>query len=214
MDKYTSSDFWYTFLNSLDDYGLSAGNGELVMDAETQEQFLSYLKEKIEEGVVDGATSLPPGLYSSYCRFPEKILSKLRSLADDYLATGPDNAAAMIVACAEDDPETHVKDMMRLASKDPCANILIIDQNYRNSGSIRRNDDSLERFLTALENLYEWAKQEETTDRYQDAKAAYNQTRESPNSVYNKAKKKLQELKNNPERPEDKNERRYLIEKW
>ena len=213
MDKYTSADFWYTFLNSLDNYGLSAGNGELEIDEGTHEQFLAYLKEKIEEGVVDGATTLPPGLYDYFWRFPDELLSKLRTLAKDFLTTNPENAVAIIVACAEDDPDEHIETVMRLAPKDPCANIIIIDEYYRNSGSIRRNDDSQERFLTALENLYEWAKQEETTDRYQDAKSAYNRIGRSPDSVYGKAKKKLQELRNYPERPGGQNERRELIEK-
>ena len=213
MDKYTSSDFWYTFLNSLDDYGLSAGNGELVMDAETQEQFLAYLKEKIEEGVVDEATSLPPGLCTYFWRFTEEMLLKLRAFAEDFLASDPENATATIIVACADDPDSHRETMIRLAPRDPCANLIIIDEYYRNSGSIRRNDDSQEEFLTAIENLYEWAKQEKTTDRYQDAKSAYNRIGRSPGSVYKKAKKKLQELKDDPEKPEDKNERRYLIEK-
>ena len=213
MEKYDSTDFWYTFLNSLDDYGLSAGNGELEMDEETQEQFLSYLKEKIEEGVLDGATSLPPGLCSYFWRFTEEMLSKLRAFAEDFLASNPDNAAATIIVACADDPDSHKETMMRLAPKDPCANLIIIDEYYRNSGSIRRDDDSPEEFLTALENLYEWAKQEETTDRYQDAKSAYNMIGRSPSSVYKKAKKKLQELKEDTEKPEDQNERRHLIER-
>lgn len=214
MEKYNSTDFWYTFLNSLDEYGLSAGNGELEMDEETQEQFLIYLNEKIEEGVVNGATSLPPGLSNYYWRFTEEMLSKIHALAEEFLATEPKNATATIIlACCADDPDSHIETMMRLAPKDPCANLIIIDEYYRNSGSIRRDDDSQEEFLTALENLYEWAKQEETTDRYQDAKSAYNMIGRSPSSVYKKAKKKLQELKDDTEKPEDQNERRYLIEK-
>lgn len=212
MNKYTSSDFWYTFLNSLDNNGLSAGNGELEMDQETQEQFISYLKEKIEEGVVNGVTTLPPGLYNYYWRFPNQMRLKLRTLAEDFLVSDPENASAIIVTCAYD-PDSHIETVMRLAPKDPCANIIIIDQYYRNSGSIRRNDDSQEEFLTALENLYEWAKQEGTTDRYQDAKSVYNRIGRSPASVYKKAKKKLQELKENPENPKDQSERIDLIEK-
>ncbi len=219
MDKYTSADFWYTFLNSQYDFGHAAGTGELEMDEETQEQFLAYIKEKIGEDVVDGVTTLAPGFQDYFWRFPKEMLSKLRALAGDCLATDPENAAATIiltiVADAENNSDhwSYIKTLMKLVPKDPCANIIFIHKYHRNSGVIRQGDDYQERFLTALENLFEWAKQEGATDRYQDAKSTYNRIGRSPGSVYKKAKKKLQELKDNPERPEDQNERRYLIEK-
>ncbi len=47
IDKYDSTDFWYTFLNSLYNFGLS-GIGESEIDEEMQEKLLSYFKMKIE----------------------------------------------------------------------------------------------------------------------------------------------------------------------
>lgn len=215
---YNSTDFWYTFINSLYNEGLSYGRGELEMDEETQAQFLAYIKEKMGEDVVDGVTTLAPGFQDYFWRFPKEMLSKLRALAGDCLATDPENAAATIiltiVADAENNSDhwSYINTMMKLVPKDPCANIIFIHKYHRNSGSIRQGDDYQEQFLTILENLFEWAKQEGATDRYQDAKSTYNRIGRSPGSVYKKAKKKLQELKDDPEKPEDQNERRYLIE--
>ena len=94
-DKYDSTDFWYTFLNSQYNFGLSAGRGKLEMDAEMQEKLLAYFKEKIEEGVTDGETALPPTLSDYFWRFPKEMLTKIRSLAGNFLDTDPDDPAAV-----------------------------------------------------------------------------------------------------------------------
>lgn len=218
MDKYNSTDFWYTFLNSLYNFGLAAGRGKLEMDEETQEEFLTYLKEKIEEGVVDGVTALPPGLHDYFWRFPEEMLSKLRALAESFLATDPDNAAALmiltIVAGEERDSEhqTHLQTLMRLVPKDPGTNLIIINEFHRNYGSLKGKFDGLETLLTVLENLYEWAKKEGTTDRYKDVKSAYYDIGRSPGTPYSRAKKKLLKLKEDTENSADQTERRDQIE--
>ena len=82
--KYDSADFWYTYLNSLENYGL-VGRGGMEMNEETQEKLLAYLKTKIEAGVSDGQTALPPGLHDYFWRFPKEMLPRLRTLAESVL---------------------------------------------------------------------------------------------------------------------------------
>ena len=218
MDKYDSTDFWYTFLNSQYNFELSVGRGKLEIAEETQEKFLAYFKEKIEKGVVDGVTALPPTLFDYFWRFPQDMLPKLRSLAEGFLEADPENAAALmiltIVAGEERDSEyqTHLETLMRLVPKDPGTNLIIINEFHRNYGSLKGKSDSLETFLTVLENLYEWAKQEGATDRYQDVKSTYNRIGRSPGTPYSRTKKKLLELKNDSENPANQKERRDQIE--
>lgn len=205
-DKYNSTDFWYTFLNSLRNFGFSAERGELEMDEEMQEKILDYLKDKIKEGVTDGQTALPPGLHDYFWRFPEEMLPKLRALAEGFLKTEPNNGAAAIilsiVACAEDDSEylSHIENAMRLVPEDPGIILLVIDK-YREYYRIFESDiDWQERALTALENLYAWAKQQDDTVRYLDVKMAYS-GQITPYSVYSKLKEIIKELKVEGENP-------------
>ena len=195
IDKYDSTDFWYTFLNSLYNFGLS-GIGESEIDEEMQEKLLSYFKMKIEEGVSDGVTALPPGLHDYFWRFPEEMLPKLRALAEGFLATDPENAAATIilaiVACAENDSEyqSHIETVMRLVPKDPCMNLIVINE-YRKSHDFFGNIEWREKVLIALENLYAWAKEEGETVNYQDAKFAYWRHGITPYTVYKHLKNDL-----------------------
>ncbi len=212
--KYESNDFWYKFLNSLHNYGLSSGSGDLEIDEEMQEKILTYLKEKIEEGVTDGETALPPGLHDYAWRIPKEVLPKLRSLANSFLETDPENAAAhmilTIVAGQERDHEhqAHLEKLVRLVPKDPGTNLIIIHEFHRNYGDLRGNFDGLETFLTVLDNLYEWAIHEGTTDRYRDVKSSYNHIGRSPGTVYGRTKKKLLELKEDSEDPDQHEERK------
>ncbi len=124
MEKYNSTDFWYTFLNSLYNFGLASGRGKLEMDEDMQEKFLTYLQTKIEEGVTDGQTALPPGLHDYYWRFPKELLPKLRALAKGFLETAPENAAANIIlaniAWTERDSEyqTHIDIAVQLVPRE------------------------------------------------------------------------------------------------
>ncbi len=206
IEKFDSTDFWYTFLNSLRNFGFSAGTGELELDEEMQENLLTYLKEKIEVGVTDGQTALPPGLHDYFWRFQKEMLPKLRVLAESFLKTDPNNGAAAIilaiVACAEGDSQylSHIENGMRLVPEDPGMNLLVIDR-YRCCYVIYESDiDWQERVLTSLENLYTWAKQEGATVRYQDAKIAYEGLK-TPYAVYAKLKEIIKELKVDAENP-------------
>lgn len=217
-ETYESTDYWYTFINSFPNKGRSFGIGEMEIEEELQEKLLSYLKEQIEEGVVDGVTTLPPRLYDYFWRFPKEMLTKLREFAEDFLENDPDNACATIiltiVAGWERDPEylTYRENMRRLAPKDPGVNLLIINEFHQNNGSLSGKSDGLELFLTVLENLYEWAKQEGETDRYIDVKSAYDRIGRSPGTPYGRAKKELLDLKEEPVDPELQRERNDQID--
>ena len=185
-NKYNSTDFWYTFINSLHNEGLSFGKGELEMDVETQEKLLDYLKEKIEEGVTNGETALPPGLHDYISRFPKDMLSKLRTLAESSLETDPNNAAAAILLAivvygeSDSEYELHVEKAMMLAPKDPCLNLHLLRARHTSSGQAHGE----ERVLTALENLFKWAKQQDDSPRYQEVKSCYKMHGITPYSVY------------------------------
>ncbi len=216
-DKYDSTDFWYTFINSLYNQGLSAGQGELEMDKEIQENLLAYLKEKIEEGVTNGETALPPGLHNYFWRFTEEILPKIQTLADGFLKTDSDNSAAsMMLTLVEradwkSERPSFVDSITPSMLKDPCINLAIIDE-YRSSHVFFGHFDKQEKILIALENLFTWAKQQDDTARYQEARAFYWQHKITPYAVYKHLKDKLMDFKENFENPERSESCRNQIE--
>lgn len=191
--KHDSTDFWYTLLDSLYNYGLARGELKEI-DAETQEKLLAYFKTKIEAGVSDGQTALPPGLHDYFWRFSEDMLPKLRMLAEDVLETDPDNDAAtallaMIAStCRDSEYQSLLEKAVALVPKDPCMNLFVIDQ-YRKSHS-SGGISNQEKVLIALENLFEWAKRQEDTLHwhYRDARYAYQRHRITPYAVYQKLK--------------------------
>ena len=81
--KDNSADFWYTFLDTLYNYGL-AGDELKEIDGETQEKLIAYFKTKIEEGVSDGQTALPPGLHNYFWRFSEERCIRLKHGRKDW----------------------------------------------------------------------------------------------------------------------------------
>ena len=188
-----SADFWYTFLDSLYNEGLS-GNELKEIDGETQEKLLAYFKTKIEEGVSDGQTALPPGLHDYFWRFSEETLSKLRILAEGILETAPDNDAATVFlamiasTCWDSEYQLLLEKAVALAPKDPCVNLFFINEYRAKHGFFGRVSEQ-EKVLIALENLYEWAKQQgDTTLYYRDAKSAYRGHRITPYTVYQRIK--------------------------
>ena len=211
--KYDSADFWYTYLNSLENYGL-VGRGGMEMDKETQEKLFAYLKAKIEERVSDGQTALPPGLHDYFWRFPKEMLSKLRTLAESVLETDTNNGAASIILAiaaatdmGRDESLPFVEKALVLAPKDPCMNLHLINE-YRKSHGFFGETDEQEKVLIALENLFEWAKQQDDIVYYQDAKFAYQRHRITPYVVY----QRLKASKANFETPDRIEQFRALIE--
>ncbi len=63
-------------------------------EAKIQEKLIIYFKAKIDVGVSNGLTSLPPLLPRYVHRFPEEMLQELRSYAKSVLETDPNNGAA------------------------------------------------------------------------------------------------------------------------
>ena len=201
-EKYVSTDFWYTFIKSLYNDGVASGRGELEMDEETQNRFLDYLKEKIEEGATNGETALPPGLHNYFWRFTEEILPRIQELVDGILKTDPNNSAASLVQTLLKlaDWESHYLSFMDMnldsIPYDPCMNLAIIDE-YESRSSIEDFEDINDQviILNALENLYLWAKQQDDNARYQEAQAFYWRHRVTPYTVYKYLKNEYQRLK-------------------
>ncbi len=194
MDKYDSTDFWYTFINSLHNEGLSAGKGELEMDAGMQDKLLAYLKTKIEEGVTNGETALPPSLLDYLWRFPQGMLPKLQSLAESFLDTDPDNGPTSVllatVAYTEmgfNEALPFVEKALTLLPKDTGLNLLLIKEYRRKNGSYGHITGKFEIF-TALENIFEWAKRQDNSARYHEVRNFYRRHRVTPYSVYTSLK--------------------------
>ena len=190
--KNNSADFWYPFLDSLYNAGL-AGDELKEIDAETQEKLVAYFKTKIEEGVSDGQTALPPGLHDYFWRFSEEMLPKLKTLAESILETDPDNDAAtaflamVTAACRDSEYQLFLEKARELAPKDPCVNLFFINEYRTKHGFFGRVSEQ-EKVLIALENLYEWARQQGDTPYYRDAKSAYRQHRITPYTIYQRIK--------------------------
>ena len=189
--KDNSADFWYTLLDSFYNYGLARGELKEI-DKETQGNLLAYFKTKVEAGASDGQTALPPGLHDYFWRFSEEMLPKLRMLAEDVLETDPDNDAATALlamrasTCRDSEYQSLLAEAMALVPKDPCVNLFLIDR-YRASGGFGGISNQ-ENVLIALENLFEWAKRQDNTPYYRDAKFAYRRHRITPYAVYQKLK--------------------------
>ena len=191
--KDNSADFWYPFLDSLYNDGLARDELKKI-DAETQEKLLAYFKTKIEEGVSDGQTALPPGLHDYFWRFSEEMLSKLRMLAEDILEIDSDNGAASVflaiavgIGMDRDESLPFVEKALALVPKDPCMNLHLIDE-YRKYHGFFGLVSEQERVLIALEHLFEWAKRQDDTPYYRDAKFAYQRHRITPYAVYQRLK--------------------------
>ncbi len=187
--KYDSTEFWYTFLNSQYNFGLSAGRGKLEMDAAMQEKLLTYFKEKIEEGVTDGETTFPPTLSDYFWRFPQEMLPKLRSLAEGFLDTDPDNGpAAVLLATVAYTEMGSIESLpfvgraLKLVPKDPCLNLLIIYKYSKNCGA------AAQIILTVLDNVFEWAKRQTNSACYHEVRYFYLRQRVTPYSLYTNLK--------------------------
>ena len=206
-EKYDSTDFWYTFINSLYNQGLSSESGISEIDEETQEKLLVYFKEKIEEGVINGETALPPGLHDYLWRLPKKMLPKVRELTDSFLQSDSKNAAAALLRTiveisdwdAKNDP--HIDDTFSLIPNDPGMSLVVINDFRLHHYFLEI--EKQEKVLVSLENLYSWAIEQEDTARYQEAKSFYHQHRITPYIVYKTLKDKLQDFKNHLENSTD-----------
>ncbi|MDE0316179.1 MAG: redoxin family protein [Candidatus Poribacteria bacterium] len=90
--KENSVDVWNDYLNTLENRGYASVDWEVASDV--QEKLIEYFKAKIDEGVSDGKTSLPPDLIEYIYRFPKEMRWALRVHAEGALESDPDNGAA------------------------------------------------------------------------------------------------------------------------
>ncbi|MDE0637045.1 MAG: TlpA disulfide reductase family protein [Candidatus Poribacteria bacterium] len=193
-EKYDSTDFWYTFLNSQYNFGLSVGRGELEMDERMQEKILNYFKTKIEVGITDGESALPPTLSDYFWRFPEEMLPKLRLLAESFLDTDQDNGAALTLLANVAYTEMQfseafplVERALTILPKDPGLNLLLINK-YRQSHGSYGPINAYPIIFAALENIFEWAKRQNNSARYHEVRNFYRRHRVTPYSVYTRLK--------------------------
>ena len=95
LDKFlmkNSVDVWDAFLKTLERRGLSDPHWEI--EPTVQEELITYFKAKIDAGVSDGLTSLPPDLPNYVHRFPKEMRHELRSHTESALEADPINGAA------------------------------------------------------------------------------------------------------------------------
>ncbi len=194
IDKYDSTDFWYTFLNSHYNFGLSSSSGISEIDEEMQEKLIAYFKTKIEEGITDGESALPPTLSDYFWRFPKEMLPKLRTLAESFLNTDLDNGPASVLLATVAYTEMgfnkvlpFVEKALTLLPKDLGLNLLLIKEYRRRHGSYGHITGKFEIF-TAFENIFEWAKRQDNSARYHEVKYFYLRQRVTPYSVYTSLK--------------------------
>ena len=153
--KQDSVDVWEAFLSTLERRGLSDPHWEL--EPEIQAKLIDDFRAKIDAGVSDGSTSLPPRLPSYVHRFPEEMLRAIKSYAENVLEADPNNgAAAKFLAIeafhevdAQTSPEKHplLEKAMVLTPKD----FEICFFAY--AACTRLGDQMIEEALVALERM-------------------------------------------------------------
>ena len=167
--KGNSVDVWEAFLDTLENRGLSNTDWEIAADV--QKKLVAYFKAKIDAGIVDGETLLPPNLiWDEYIwRLPEDMRQKLREHAERALETDPDNGAAvkfLAIVEAETGYDPPTDDFWHLWKK---AAILLPNEvdicylAFENAAF----DILLDEGVTALERLFEGYRAGEKPTLYQ-----------------------------------------------
>ncbi len=106
---------------------------------------------------------------------------------------------------AKNDP--HIDESMKPIPNDPCMNLAAIDQ-YRMNHFFGYDIEKEVKVLGVLENFYAWAKRQDDSARYQEARSFYRQHRVTPYTVYRQLKDNLRRLKDrleDSEIPEESN---------
>lgn len=195
LGKATSenTDFWDAYFNSLENRGLSFPRKRLTQ--RDQDQLLEYFKTKIKVGVVDGKTTLPAQLQEYISHFPEAIRLELREFSEKVLETQPANGAAanMLAITVWEDGlafgiETNIsllllEQAMKLTPNGPETCLFAISLYYEYL------DPLSELTLTALERLFERAKQQSETELYYWLCRLYREVGRTPCYVYRKLMK-------------------------
>ena len=103
--KQPEADVWDTFLGTLKNRGLAVLDWEI--EPTRQEILIAYFKTKIDMGVSNGRTSLPPMLMDYTSRLPQEMRQRLKKYATDALEADPRNGAAAKFLAVEAAPSSY-----------------------------------------------------------------------------------------------------------
>lgn len=168
--KENSVDVWDAFLDTLENRGLS--NVEWEITSDVQEKLVAYFKAKIDAGVIDGETRLPPDLiWNEYVwRLPEAMCQQLQEHAENALETDPDNGAAakfLAIALAGWSYDIPPDEYWTFSEK--ATLLLPNDLSLCYLAFVKSGIDPLyfDKAVIALEGLLEWHREGEESTLYQ-----------------------------------------------
>jgi len=166
--KENNVDVWDTFLNTLENRGVSS-SWEVTPDV--QEALINYFKTKIDAGVVDGKTALPSDLiWNEYVwRFPDEMRQKLTDYAERVLKTDPNNGAAakflaiVTAGTSYDFPPDEFWDILERTTELLPNDVDICYWAFENASL----EPLLDQGVVALERLFERCREDEEPTLYQ-----------------------------------------------
>lgn len=166
--KENSVDVWDTFLNTLENRGVSSS---WEVAPEVQEELINYFKTKINMGVVDGKTALPSDLiWNEYVwRFPDEMRQKLTDYAERALKTDPNNGAAakfltiVTAGVSYDFPPDEFWDILERTAELLPNDVDICYWAFENASL----EPLLDQGVVALERLFERCREDEEPTLYQ-----------------------------------------------
>jgi len=168
--KENSVDVWDAFLGTLENRGLSSVEWEISPDV--QEKLVDHFKAKIDAGVIDGKTRLPPDLiWNEYVwRLPEAMCQQLQEYAENALETDPDNGAAakfLAIALAGWSYDIPPDEYWTFSEK--ATLLLPNDLSLCYLAFVKSGIDPLyfDKAVIALEGLLEWHREGEESTLYQ-----------------------------------------------
>ena len=155
--KQDSVDVWEDFLNTLDRRGLSDPHWEI--EPEIQTKLIDDFKAKIDAGVSDGLTSLPPRLPSYVHRFPEEMIGTIKSHAENVLESDSNNGGAAKFLAIETFHEVNAQISSEKYSLLEKAMVLVPKDFeicfFAYAACTRLSDEMTEEALIALERMLE-----------------------------------------------------------
>ena len=168
--KENNVDVWDAFLGTLENRGLSSVEWEISPDVE--EKLVDHFKAKIDAGVIDGETRLPPDLiWNEYVwRLPEPMCQQLQEHAENALEIDPDNGAAakfLAIALAGWNYDIPPDEYWIFSEK--ATLLLPNDLSLCYLAFVKSGIDPLyfDKAVIALERLFEWHREGEESTLYQ-----------------------------------------------
>ncbi len=166
--KENSVDVWNDYLNTLENRGLATVDWEIASDV--QEKLIDFFKSKIDEGVSDGKTSLPPDLTVYIYRFPKEMRWILRVYAEGALESQPDNGAAAKFLAIETlnvlnvtIPFNQKRPLLEKAMEQLAKDIEICFFAFLQYGSYHEDEDALQSLEKMFERLQDASHETQTT---------------------------------------------------